>query len=218
MLSSRILSKNILQYSKRTFRILSISRNENNETPKEHQEKSTVDAKKLEEDLKECNEKLSKSVEQIADFKDKYVRALAEAENTRVRMRKQVDDAKIFGIQGFCKDLLGIADTLHLAIKNTKVDVMDNEKDERVKELAGKVKAIYSGLQMTESIMLKTFEKHGLSRIQANEGDKFDPNIHEAVFQAPIPDKKSGTICMVNQVGYKLHDRVIRAAQVGVVQ
>ena len=76
----------------------------------------------------------------------------------------------------------------------------------------------FLGLVLTESKLIKVFEKHGLNRIIPKEGEKFDPNFHEAIFQAKIPDKESGSICVVNQIGYKLQERVIRAAHVGVAQ
>jgi molecular chaperone GrpE len=137
-------------------------------------------------------------------------------------MRKQVDDAKIFGIQGFCKDLLEVADTLHLAVINTDVNKLNKNSDKSPDEQLGfakeQVKSIFDGLVMTEQKLIKIFAKHGLDRIVPTEGEKFDPNIHEAIFQAKIPDKESGTICNVNQIGYKLKERVIRAAHVGVAQ
>jgi molecular chaperone GrpE len=152
------------------------------------------------------------------------MRALAEAENTRVRMRKQVDDAKVFGIQNFCKDLLEVADILNLAIVNTSTEkftgVVDATKaDENKSKLIGtEFKAMYNGLKLTETKLMKIFEKHGLNRIEPKEGDKFDPNLHEAIFQTPVPNKEPGSICAITQNGYKLQERVIRAAKVGVVQ
>jgi molecular chaperone GrpE len=71
---------------------------------------------------------------------------------------------------------------------------------------------------MTDDRMKKIFSKNGLLQIQPNEGDKFDPNFHDALFQAKIPEKASGTVIQVMKTGYRLHDRVIRAAQVGVAQ
>ena len=137
-------------------------------------------------------------------------------------MRKQVD-AKIFGIQGFCKDLLEVADTLHLAVINTDVNKLNKNSDklspeDQLKVAKEQVKSVFDGLVMTEQKLIKIFGKHGLDRIVPTEGEKFDPNIHEAIFQANIPNKESGSICNVNQIGYKLKERVIRAAHVGVVQ
>lgn len=160
-------------------------------------------------------EKLTKCESDLADTKDKYLRAMAETENTRTRMRKEVDNVKIYGIQGFCKDLLEVADVLNLAILNT-----DPSKDASndLTDLKAKLKSMHNGLSMTETCLLKIFEKHGLVRILPKDGEKFDPNLHEAIFRIPIPEKESGTVNILTKPGFKLHERVIRAAQVGVVQ
>lgn len=158
---------------------------------------------------------MTKCEADLADMKDRYLRAMAETENTRTRMRKEVDNVKIYGIQGFCKDLLEVADVLNLAIANT-----DPSKDSSADptDLKAKLKSMHNGLVMTETCLLKIFEKHGLVRILPKEGDKFDPNLHEAIFRVPIPDKESGSVNVLTKTGFKLHERVIRAAQVGVVQ
>jgi molecular chaperone GrpE len=167
-------------------------------------------------ELKALQEKLNKSQTEMADFKDRYLRAMAETENVRVRMLKQVEDAKSFGIQKFCKDLLEVADVLNMAINNTDPSKLSD--DELLKNPKEHLNSMYKGLVMTEGSLLKIFEKHGLVRIKPNEGEKFDPNQHEAIFRVPLPDKESGTINVVTKIGFKLNERVIRAAQVGVIQ
>ncbi len=149
----------------------------------------------------------------LFSFQDRYKRALAEAENTRIRFTKLVNDAKIFGIQGFCKDLLEVADILNLALANTPKEISTDQST-----LIKDYKNLHQGLVMTEERMQKIFAKNGLLPIKPNEGDKFDPNFHDALFQTKIPDKASGTVIQVMKTGYRLQDRVIRAAQVGVAQ
>ncbi len=149
----------------------------------------------------------------IFSFQDRYKRALAETENTRIRYNKLVNDAKIFGIQGFCKDLLEVADILNLALANTP-----KQPSTDITSLTKDYTNLYQGLVMTEERMQKVFAKNGLLPIKPNEGEKFDPNFHDALFQAKIPEKSSGTIIQVMKTGYRLQDRVIRAAQVGVAQ
>ncbi|CAF0707258.1 unnamed protein product [Brachionus calyciflorus] len=187
------------------------------QTQDKNEQKLDETSQKLDVELKALKEKLTKTEEEKLDLKDKYLRAMAEAENVRVRMRKQVDDAKLFGIQGFCKDLLEVADILNLAIVNT-----DPKKDKTLenidKNVVDKLTSMHQGLIMTEGRLLKIFEKHGLVQIKPTAGDKFDPNLHEAIFRVPIPNKESGSIEIVSKIGFKLHERVIRAAQVGVVQ
>ena len=169
------------------------------------------------EDVKALQDKLKKCETDLEDCKDRLLRALADAENTRNRMRKQVDDAKVFGIQGFSKDLLEVSDVLNLAIKNTDPSKNENNTND-LNQLKEQLNAMFKGLVMTETCLLKIFEKHGLFRIDPKDGDKFDPNLHEAIFRIPIPDKQSGTVNVVTKVGYRLNERVLRAAQVGVVQ
>lgn len=217
LLGSKTLRLNCLR--SKELHLLSCLRN-SNEQPTQDQAHTEQKSEKPEADLKALEEKLSNSESQVLDFKDKYLRAMAETENVRVRMRKQVDDAKIFGIQGFCKDLLEIADVLNLAITNTDPNKEGSQTSNQNTNLDVKkqLNSMHQGLMMTESRLLKIFEKHGLVQIKPKEGDKFDPNVHEAIFRVPIPNKQSGSIEVVSKTGFKLHERVIRAATVGVVQ
>lgn len=136
------------------------------------------------------------------------MRALAETENVRRRMQKQVDEAKIFGIQNFCKDLLEVADILGQATGSVPKEELDKNKH---------LKALYEGLTMTNTQMMKVFERHELRPIIPTEGEKFDPFLHEAMFQVPADTKeKDGTIAVIQKTGFKLHDRTLRPALVGV--
>lgn len=143
-------------------------------------------------------------------FQDKYIRSLAEMENVRQRMRKQIDDAKLFGIQGFSKDLLEVADVLGKATETVPKEMISDVNPE--------LKALYEGLVLTESQLIKIFKKHGLEQIIPKEGEKFDPYIHQALFEVPLPDAVPGTIATLNKFGYCLHQRTIRPALVGVVK
>ncbi|CAF1303780.1 unnamed protein product [Adineta steineri] len=176
-------------------------------------ENQTQTEQKSNVDLKQLQEQNAKLTEDANEFKDRYRRALAETENTRVRFNKLVNDAKVFGIQGFCKDLLEVADILNLALANTP-----QQPSTDITALTKDFNNLRQGLVMTEERMQKIFTKNGLVQIKPNEGDKFDPNFHDALFQAKIPEKTSGTIMQVMKTGYRLQDRVIRAAQVGVAQ
>ena len=152
--------------------------------------KEAVDeeAKEVPEAERVLQEKLAEIEEKNSDLLDKYKRSLADFENLRNRMNKQVADAKMFGIQGFCKvtlslsirwyidplqDLLDVADVLNKAISSVP--------DTQLKE-SQSLKDLHQGLQLTESQLLKVFSKHGL--VQENPlGEKFDPNKHDALFQ-----------------------------------
>lgn len=141
-------------------------------------------------EFKQLQDKLAKCENDLIDFKDRYMRSLAETENTRIRLGKQIDDAKIYGIQGFSKDLLEVADILNLAIANTDPKKTQSEGDQRANE---QLQAMFNGLVMTEKCLLKIFSKHGLTQILPSEGEKFNPNLHEAIFRIPLPGKPSGS-------------------------
>jgi len=133
------------------------------------------------------------------DILDKYRRSIAESDNMRKRLTKQIEEAKIFGIQGFGKDLLEVADVLDKA-----VGMKDQSADD-----------LHQGLQMTQAQLNQVFKRHGLEPINPMD-EKFDPNKHEALFQVPFPDKDVNTVIDVQKVGYSLHGRTIRPALVGV--
>lgn len=153
------------------------------------------------------NKKILDLTEKNNDLTDKYKRALADGENMRQRLTKQIADAKIFGIQSFCKDLLDVADVLAKATET----VPKNELNEKNPHL----KTLYEGLVMTEAQMKNVFKRYGLEPVNP-VNEKFDPNYHEALFQQEVQGKEPGTVVVVSKIGYKLHDRVLRPALVGV--
>jgi len=158
------------------------------------------------ETLQQQNHKL---LAQFEETQDKYRRALAETENVRHRLSKQIEDAKLFGIQGFCKDLLEVSDILNKATESLS--------KEELASAGASLKQLYEGLQLTESQLLKVFTRHGLVKIAPAEGEKFNPNVHEALFQlAPPAGRMAGTVGVVSKVGYTLHSRTLRPAVVGV--
>lgn len=137
------------------------------------------------------------------DFLDKYRRSIAENDNMRKRLTKQIEDAKIFGIQGFCKDLLDVADVLAKAVEAGKA--VEGQKD------------MIEGLKLTQTQLLQVFGRHGLTQIDPVKGqEKFDPNLHEALFQIPAPNLEPNIVMDVQKIGYSLHGRTIRPALVGV--
>jgi len=172
----------------------------------EKEAKKDEEAGEVSEAEKALQEQILTLEEKNADLLDKYRRSLADFENLRNRMNKQVSDAKIFGIQGFCKDLLDVADVLNKAISSVPSSELQQSQS---------LSDLHQGLQLTESQLLKVFGKHGL--VQENPlGEKFDPNKHDALFQIPAPDKEVNTVLDVQKIGYILHGRTIRPAAVGV--
>lgn len=135
------------------------------------------------------------------------MRALAETENVRQRMSKQVQDAKLFGIQGFAKDLLEVADILENANNSISEEVL--------KSGSKPLLALVEGLKLTEAELQKVFKANGLTKIDG-KGEAFDPVLHEALFE--VPGDSPGTVAVVSRYGYMLHGRTLRPARVGVVK
>lgn len=120
-----------------------------------------------------------------------------------------MEEAKLYGIQGFCKDLLEVADVLEKATQSVPREAVRDDNPH--------LKSLYEGLLLTEAQMQKVFAKHGLLRLDP-VGARFDPYEHEALFHAPVEGKEAGTVALVSKVGYKLHGRTLRPALVGVVK
>ncbi|KOS23274.1 GrpE protein -like protein [Escovopsis weberi] len=163
---------------------------------------------------------LRKSLEakdaEARDWKDKCLRTVADFRNLQDRTAREVKSARDFAIQKFAKDLVDSVDNLDRALATVpaeKLAVAEADRTEHQKDLAN----LYEGLKMTESILMQTLARHGLERLSP-EGDKFNPNEHEATFMAPQPGKEDNTVFFVQQKGFKLNGRVLRAAQVGVVK
>jgi molecular chaperone GrpE len=138
---------------------------------------------------------------ELAKARDDMLRALADAENTRRRAERQAADARLYAIDRFAADLLPVADTLTRALQAAPRETSDEA-----------LRNLITGLELTERSLLDAFARHGLRRVGA-KGDAFDPNLHQAVAQAP-GDQPAGAIQEVMQPGYVLGDRTLRAAMV----
>jgi molecular chaperone GrpE len=144
---------------------------------------------------------------ELAEQKDRLLRALAETENVRRRAQREREDASKYAVAGFAKDLLSAADNLRRALESLPESEV---KDERTRSLL-------AGVAATERELLSIFERHGIRRIDP-KGERFDHNFHQAIFEAERPDQPSGTIIEVLQPGYVLHERLLRPAMVGVAK
>jgi molecular chaperone GrpE len=142
-----------------------------------------------------------------AELRDKLLRALAEMENLRRRVEKDLADARAYGVTRFARDMLDVADNLNRAVASFPA--------EQKVAAEGALKALIDGVELTERDLLKKMEGHGVRRISP-EGEKFDPNFHQAMFEAPDETKPSGTVMTVVQAGYVIGERVLRPAMVGV--
>lgn len=138
------------------------------------------------------------------DYKDKFMRALADAENARKRADKQRREGEQYGGSKLARDVLPVYDNMKRALEA----VTDEHREQ--------FGAVLEGVELTMRELLNVFKKHGIELIAPEVGEKFDPNLHEAMFEAPVPGTKAGDIIQVSAEGFKLHDRLLRPAQVGV--
>jgi molecular chaperone GrpE len=144
---------------------------------------------------------------EVAEAKDRVLRTLAEMENLRKRTAKEVADARSYGITAFARDVLDIADNLQRALDAVPADA-------RAGADPG-LKALMEGVELTERSLHKTLEKNGVQKIDP-QGEKFDPNFHQAMYEMPDPSVPPGTVVQVVQSGYTIGGRVLRPALVAV--
>jgi molecular chaperone GrpE len=141
-----------------------------------------------------------------SELKDQILRVAAEMENLRKRTQRDVQDARTYAVTNFARDMLAVSDNLRRALETIPADAL--ETDASLKSLA-------DGVEMTERAMLQALDRHGVKKLEP-EGQKFDPNFHQAMFEVPNPDLPNNTVVQVVQDGYAIGDRVLRPAMVGV--
>jgi len=146
---------------------------------------------------------------QLADLRDRLLRALAETENTRRRAEREKQDVSQYAIARFARDMLAIADNFGRALAACPRDLL---------ELADpQIKAVIDGVEATERQLLATLERHGVKMIDTKDA-KFDPNLHQAIAEVPSEGKPPGTIVNVVQTGYRIGERLLRPAMVTVAR
>ncbi|MGB6351160.1 MAG: nucleotide exchange factor GrpE [Pseudolabrys sp.] len=155
----------------------------------------------------EAADPVAEAKREASEFKDKLLRTLAEMENLRKRTEREVLDARVYGIAGFARDVLAVADNMHRAL-----EAIGSEFREAAD---AKVKALIEGVELTERELMKSLEKNGVKKFSP-EGEKFDPNVHQAMYEVPTSDLPPGQVAQVIQAGYMLGDRVLRPAMVAV--
>lgn len=200
---------------------------------------TTEETKEAQPEKEAAKKEIDERDTKIAQLQDSYLRCLADMENLRQRTKKEVDSASSFAIQKFCKDIVGVADVLELALGSVKndprtakllkgaeevIEEADTPSDASEleaamqlskEELAQRLKDLSVGLSMTLSELIKVFARHGVSAIDPLH-QKFDPNFHMALYEVNNPDLDVGTVVAVQKKGYLLNHRVIRPANVGV--
>lgn len=143
------------------------------------------------------------------ELRDRFLRLAAEMDNLRRRTEREVKDAKAYSVSGFARDMLAVSDNLRRALDAIPAEARANADQG--------LAALIEGVEMTERAMLSALERHGVRKIDA-EGQKFDPNFHQAMFEIPNPDVPNNTVVQVVQAGFVIGDRVLRPAMVGVAK
>ena len=189
---------------------------ESEATKKESDVTSELDSEQDEgieiEDEKQVVDDKSESMEmealqaEVADLNDKLLRALAETENLRRRAERDKADASKYAITNFAREMLAISDTLQRALESV---------DPNARKEHAVIEQLFVGLEMNEREIKNIFERFGIQNIKAMD-EKFDHNIHEAMFELDDPSKPMGTVVQVVETGYMLKDRLLRPAKVGV--
>lgn len=160
-----------------------------------------------------CQEALEQAQKEAAEFKDKWMRSVAELDNTRKRAQKERDDALKYGMTKFAQDILAVADNMQRALEVCPLEAPSD------------MQGMIDGIKMTQSELGTILARHGIQEIQPLYA-MFDPNQHQAMFEVPLSnvrapenqEVKSGMVVQVLQCGYTIHDRLLRPAMVGVAK
>jgi len=151
----------------------------------------------------------SLTVDEVSEMKDRLLRTLAEMENLRKRTEREVADTRQYGIASFARDILGVADNLRRALDAINPEIRASADAAFV--------AFIEGVELTERELMKALEKNGIRKVDPLQ-QKFDPNLHDAMFEVPDPSVPAGTVVQVIQPGYVIADRILRPAMVGVAK
>jgi molecular chaperone GrpE len=146
---------------------------------------------------------------EAAEFKDRLLRTLAEMENLRRRTDREIADTRQYAVSNLARDLVGVADNMQRALGTLTADVRAAADPA--------IKSYIEGVELTERELIKVMEKHGIRKFDP-QGQKFDPNLHQAMFEVPDPSVPTGTVVQVMQPGYMIAERVLRPALVGVAK
>jgi molecular chaperone GrpE len=146
---------------------------------------------------------------EVASLKDQLLRALAETENVRRRTQRDREEQVRYAASGFARELLNVADNLRRALDAVPAAAL--ETDEALKTLA-------DGVSLTERELLQVFERQGIRKIEPAPGERFDPHLHQAMFEVPNTGQPTGSVVQVMQAGWIMHDRLLRPALVGIAK
>jgi molecular chaperone GrpE len=147
---------------------------------------------------------------EAAELKDKLLRTLAEMENLRRRTDREIADSRAYGISSFARDILAIADNMARALQTLRAELKERADPG--------IKALLDGVELTERELSKVLEKHGVRKFEPQPQEKFDPNLHQAMYEVQDPALPAGTVAQVVQAGYMIGDRMLRPALVAVAK
>jgi molecular chaperone GrpE len=150
---------------------------------------------------------IEKLVAENSELKDRALRALAETENMRRRSEREAADARTYAVTNFARDMVSVIDNLERALASVA--------PEQRSVADGMLKTLIEGVELTAKDLTSVLGRHGVKRLDP-QGEKFDPNFHQAMFEAPDPSVPSGAVSQVVQSGWRIADRVLRPALVGV--
>ncbi len=177
------------------------------EPPSSEEERIDILEAELVEDT-EVGDAITEELEELRaerdELKDRFMRALADAENMRKRGERDRREAERYGGSRLARDILPVHDNLARALSAA------------TEEQGGVSSGLIEGVELTMRELLNVFRKHGIELVAPERGDRFDPQLHQAIFEAPVPETSAGDIIEVTEVGFMLHDRLLRPAKVGV--
>ncbi|WP_086463774.1 nucleotide exchange factor GrpE [Oceanibaculum nanhaiense] len=156
----------------------------------------------------EIDEATRALAQELADTRDKLLRAVAEIDNMRKRAERDREQDRKFGIANFAGDVVGVADDLRRALSSVPAEAAHEPA----------VKALMEGVEMTERVLLAALEKHGVRRVAPEPGEPFDYNYHQAMFEVENSGQPAGAVVQLLQPGYVIHERLLKAAMVGVAK
>ncbi len=171
-------------------------------------EERAVEEMQAADEVSSPEEELERLRAENAELKDKYLRALSDMESLRRRLMKEKEEAVKYAAADFARDMLNVCDNLSRAIESVPAEQKGRH------ELLDR---LLEGVEMTLKDMIATFERHHIRKIPSH-GEKFDPNVHEAMFEVEAAPEEAGKVVQVIQEGYTHHDRVLRPARVGVAK
>ncbi len=183
-----------------------LEKQEDNELENNFQDESIENENSLNVEEGEQNEKniFEDIIQEKDNLKERLMRSLADFENLRKRADRDRKDAELYGGTKLARDLLSVHDNLSRALENIDENLRNQNK------------SLVEGIELTQRDLLNVFSKHKIEKILPLIGDKFNPKLHQAMFEAPVENSEKGSIIQVMTTGFKIGDRLLRASQVGV--